>query len=296
MYNRFLWSSSKLFDFDDFKEADTMLRVTLILCICLFVALVAATIISYFVLRARGKANVIRTKDLTYGAICLAASYALSFLGIGLPYGGTITIASVLPVMIYCYYFGFLKGLVVTVAYTILQFFQSPYIVHPMSAVLDYVIPYMALCFLGAFSYKQSRANTVVAENKPILKAHLHFFLGVICYFVLRYVSHTLSGVIFYGEWIAWEGWWQDHLVAYSFAYNGAFLIPDTVLTAVAAIGVLSSKSFNGFMATSAGLIGDSSGKVESADATIAPAADTLQDTDTAAKDDEGATAGADER
>lgn len=275
LFSLLLVGSSKLFDFDDFKDADTMLRVTLILCLCLFAVLIAATLIAYFVLRKKGKRDIIRTKDLTYGAICLATSYALSFLGIGLPYGGTVTIASVLPVMLYCYYFGFLKGLVVTVAYTILQFFQSPYIVHPMSAVLDYVIPYLSLIFLGVFSYRQTRYNKVTAEGKHVLKAHIPFFIGVACYFCLRYFSHILSGVIFYGEYIAWEGaFWQDHLWAYSFAYNGVFLIPDTLITVAAALGVLSSKAFNRFMATSA---------------------NALQNPDTAAKNDEGTAAGTDE-
>ncbi len=254
MYKPFstLFGANKLFDFDDFKEADTMLRATLILCICLFVALIAGTLIAYFALKAKGKRDVIRTKDLTYGAICLAASYALSFLGIGLPYGGTITFASVLPIMIYCYYFGFFKGLVVTVSYTVLQFFQSPSIVHPMSAVLDYAIPYLSLAFLGVFSYRQSRYNKIITDGKHQLAAHVPFFIGVACYFAVRYISHVLSGVLFWGEYIAWDGWWQNHLWAYSFAYNGVFFIPDTIIALCAAVGVLSSKSFNRFMASSA--------------------------------------------
>lgn len=271
----FLYCVGKLFDFDDFRDASVLLKTTLILCICLFAALIAGTLIAYFVLKAKGKRDVIRTKDLTYGAICLASSYALSFLGIGLPYGGTVTVASVLPVMIYCYYFGFNKGLVVTTAYTVLQFFQSPYIVHPMSAVLDYVIPYLSLVFLGIFSYRQARFNKAAAENKHPLRAHAFFFIGIACYFTVRYISHVLSGVIFYGDYIAWDGWWQNHLWTYSFAYNGAFLIPDTVITLCAAIGVLSSKAFNRFMAVSA---------------------NALQNTDTAAKNNEGTAAGADER
>lgn len=288
-----LLGSSKLFDFDDFREADTMLKATLILCICLFAILIAGTLIAYFVLKTKGKKDIIRTKDLTYGAICLAASYALSFLGIGLPYGGTVTFASVLPVMIYCYYFGFFKGLVVTVAYTILQFFQSPYIVHPMSAVLDYVIPYLSLIFLGIFSYRQERYNKTVTTGKHPLKAHIPFFIGLICYFALRYASHVASGVIFYGDYIAWNGWWQNHLWTYSFAYNAAFLVPDTIIATAAAIGVLSSKSFNSFMATSANAMRSST---QSADNIVTSACDTLQDPDTRAKNNEGTAAGADKR
>lgn len=265
---------SKLFDFDDFREADTMLKAALVVCICLFAVLVAGTLIAYFALKAKGRTDVIRTKDITYGAICLAASYALSFLGIGLPNGGTVTFASILPVMIYCYYFGFLRGLVVTVAYTILQFFQGPAIVHPVSPLLDYVIPYLSVIFLGIFSYRQTRYNKTAAAGKHPLAAHVPFFIGMVCYFVLRYVSHAICGVVFWGEWIAWGGWWQSHVWAYSFAYNAAFLVPDTVIALCAAIGLLSSKSFNAFMASSA---------------------NALQNSDTGAKNYEGTASGADE-
>lgn len=269
-----LIGSPKLFDFDDFKDADTMLKAAIIICLCLFVVLIAGTLIAYFVLRSKGKRDIIRTKDLTYGAICLAASYALSFLGIGLPNGGTITFASVLPVMIYCYYFGFLKGLVVTVAYTILQFFQGPSIVHPLSPLLDYIIPYMSIIFLGIFSYKQSRYNKAIAAQKHPLSAHVPFFIGIACYFLLRYISHAICGVVFWGDWIAWDGWWQNHVWPYSFAYNAVFLVPDTVIALAAAIGLLSSKSFNHFMATSA---------------------NALQNADSPAKNNERTTAGTNE-
>lgn len=238
--------------FTAISSGDALLKTAAILCVCLLIVLIAGSVIAYFALKKSGRPNVIRTKDLTFGAVCLAVSFLLSFLGISLPYGGTLTVASVLPVMLYCYYFGFFKGLVVTVAYTVLQFFQSPYIVHPMSAVMDYVIPYLSIIFLGIFSYRQKRFDDTVAAGKPALAAHVPFFIGVGCYFAVRYLSHVLSGVIFYAEYIAWGGWWLNHLWAYSFAYNAAFFVPDTAIALAAAVGVLSSKAFNALMASSA--------------------------------------------
>ena len=52
--------------------------------------------------RRRGNKFELKTRDLTYGAICIAASFALSYVQFfSLPYGGSITAASTLPMLIY---------------------------------------------------------------------------------------------------------------------------------------------------------------------------------------------------
>ena len=143
--------------------------------------------------------------------------------------------------------------------------------------------------------------KVIDAAGKHVLAAHVPFFLGVACYFALRYAGHVLSGVIFYGDYIAWEGWWQQHLVVYSFAYNGVFFIPDTLIALGAAIGVLSSKSFNSFMATSAGAAEGvrSTGAADilyESGADVTAPADTLQNSHAAAENDERTAPRADER
>ena len=52
------------------------------------------------------------------------------------------------------------------------------------------------------------------------------------------------SGVIFYSEW-AWEGYGA---LGYSLLYNFLCFIPDAAIALIAAVAVLSSKSFNAFM------------------------------------------------
>ena len=230
-----------MFDFEDFPEIIET-QIAMYVSLGLLAALVAAVIIAHVVMRKKNP-TVITTRDITYGAICLAISFALGFMGVKLPQGGRITPASNLAIMVYCYYFGFRKGAVVCAANVCLQFLQGPSIYHPLSVLLDYVLPYMALIFLGIFRYKPEKFGAAVQNNAPALKGHVNFFIGAACYIVFRYVSHVLSGALLFGEY-AWDGW---SVWPYSFAYNAFFLI-DAAVTIVAAAGVLSSKAFNRFM------------------------------------------------
>lgn len=230
-----------MLDLSEFSELDPMLKISIIVSIVLLLALVLSIVIAYIVMRKKNSA-AFTTRDITFGAICLAISFALGFIGIKLPQGGTITPASSLAIMIYCYFFGFRKGSVVCFAYMLLQFLQSPYIVHPMSAVLDYVIPYLALIFFGVFSARRFKTAASTENTNPI-KNNVNFLIGAFAYIIIRYFSHVISGVIFYAEW-AWEGW---GVVAYSFAYNSFFLI-DAFIAVSAGIAIFSSRAFMHYM------------------------------------------------
>ena len=62
-----------------------------------------------------------------------------------------------------------------------------------------------------------------------------------------RYVCHTISGFLFFGEWaewfftdqVSWGGWFLDTFhgkalsLVYSIVYNGLYMIPEMILTAV---------------------------------------------------------------
>lgn len=231
----------------------------LVLLVVVFLAIAAAVFAAVTIVgKKRGKQFERSTRDLTYGAICLAASYALSFISIySLPNGGTITPASALPLLIYCYYFGFRKSLVVAVAYSLLQLVQKPYIVSPYSAVFDYLLPFAAFSLAGVFSFSPKAYAAVLEKKKPLLAAHGRFFIGVSLYFVVRYVSHVLAGVLFWANlydstFLIWSGELTGAVAwGYSLTYNALFLVPDTLLAVAAGVAVLCSKTFNRFMASS---------------------------------------------
>lgn len=222
----------------------------------LFIALAAivAVIVVCGKLAERKKESFsFSTKDLTYGAVCVAAATALSYVRLfSLPYGGSITAASVLPMLVYCHYFGLRKGLIAATAFMLLQFIQGPYVVSPYSMLLDYVIPYLAVAATGIFRFAPEKLSKAENGKENRLSRHGGFFIGSAIYFAVRLSSHVLSGVLFWAQGIDFLIWSGDLLgfaaLSYSFTYNILFLLPDTAIALLLAIPLFKSLSFDGFM------------------------------------------------
>ncbi len=176
------------------------------------------------------KKNFNNTKSIVYASVCIAMSFALSYLRLfELPQGGSITIASLLPIMVYSYMFGIRKGVVVGVIYGFLQFVQAPWFYHPIQFLLDYPIAFGAIGLAGVFKEKQWLSK----------KPSLQFLFGAIVVAVIRYLSHVVSGIFVFGS-----GDPENYsAVAWSFLYN-AFVFADMAITIIAGSGAFSNKSF----------------------------------------------------
>ena len=156
-------------------------------------------------------------KMLAYAALCIAVSFVLSYVRLfRMPQGGSITPASMLPVMLFAFAFGFGPGLVCSLAYGVLQMFQDMYIVGWVQATLDYVLAFGAL--------------SVVALFKK-WKSPLNFSVGVVVAGLLRVTCHVLSGVVYFAEY-APEG--MNPLV-YSLVYNLTSVGVDALICAAIA-------------------------------------------------------------
>lgn len=226
-----------MFDFSGVSVNAWKIIVTILAAIAIM-----ALIVVIYRFASKRKINRFETRDLTYGAVCIAVAYALSFFGYEMPNGGTITPASTVPIILYCYYFGFAKGSIVTSVYMILQLLQKPYIVTPWSAVLDYIVPYLALALTGLVSYSAKRYNKAIKEGKHVMSAHWPIYIDIALYGIIRYASHVLSGVIYWSEG-------QANPLLYSLGYNSFFLFDLAIATATVTF-LLFSKSFNTFMAS----------------------------------------------
>lgn len=199
------------------------------------------------------------TRDITYGAVCLALAFALSWATLfKLPQGGAVTAASLAPVYIYCYYFGFRKGAALSAAYMLLQFFQFPYIVSAWSAFFDYIVPYFSLCVVGLFGFKPQKYAAFVKRNKDDGKSgaksavkkwtftvagHWGIFAGAALHMIIRYASQAFSGMLFYST----AGVSFGANLAYSLSYN-SFGLVDSAIAVAATFMLLSARSFNMFM------------------------------------------------
>jgi thiamine transporter len=89
------------------------------------------------------------------------------------------------------------------------QLFVEPYIYHPAQVLLDYPIAFGALGLAGFFTN--------------------YALIGVAVAIFGRFISHLLSGVIFFAEY-APAGMSP---VVYSAIYNGSYLIGEFIVSAV---------------------------------------------------------------
>lgn len=129
-----------------------------------------------------------------------------------LPMGGSVTLASMVPLiliaLIYGPEIGFLTGFVFGIVDAIL----GGYIVHPMQLLLDYPLAYMMIGLAGYFKNKITPRNIIIAS--------ILAFLG-------RFICHYLSGIIFFGSYAIEKG---KSPYIYSLTYNGSFLSIDALI------------------------------------------------------------------
>lgn len=176
------------------------------------------------------------TRSIVYGAISIALSFALSYAKLfKLPQGGSVTFASLLPLMVYCCMFGTRRGFVVCTIYGVLQALQDPFIIHPMQFLLDYPLAFGLIGVSGIFMEKG------VFKEKKIVA----FLLGGIIAVVLRYACHVCSGVFAFADYADLDKY--GSAIVYSMAYN-SFTFVDMALALVAGSTLFASKSFTALM------------------------------------------------
>ncbi|MBR2056422.1 MAG: energy-coupled thiamine transporter ThiT [Clostridia bacterium] len=220
---------SKQFDLvgSDYEHAST---VGMIVSAVVIIALLVAVYI------LGGKKDVNNTRALVYGAVAVALSFALSYARLfKLPQGGSVTFASLLPLMIYCMMFGTRRGLLVCLVYGTLQALQDPYIIHPMQFLLDYPLAFGLIGVSGIFVEKNLFKNKIVG-----------FVLGAVLAVGLRYACHVCSGVFAFADYFYWDSELMskyDSAAVYSLAYN-SFALVDMAIAIVAGSLMLLSKSF----------------------------------------------------
>lgn len=202
-----------------------------------------------------------KTKKLVTTAMLLAMAVLLSLVQVlKLPFGGSVTLVSMLPVVLIAYMFGTKWGLFSAFVYSLLQmltgmdtvtaFFMPGDSQMALGAALcvcliDYVLAYTMLGFGGIFKGKfKNGASELV--------------LGVVVALGLRYLMHIISGAIFFGAWADWffgdstgltqvaafKGFCTWVLstfkgaslsVVYSIVYNGCYMIPEMIITVIVA-------------------------------------------------------------
>ena len=149
------------------------------------------------------------TRMLVYGSLCISLSFILSYIRLyRLPQGGSVTPASMLPMVIYAVIFGPIPGIIAGVAYGLLQYIQASTVVHWAQILLDYPLAFGFLGLAGLY-----RKNLIIALTIGTLG---------------RFLMHFLSGIIFFAHYAG-----DTPVVLYSLIYNGSFLGADLLICIV---------------------------------------------------------------
>ena len=202
----------------------------------------------------------IKTKRLTERAMLLAMAIVLEVVSKAfipeMPFGGQVTLVSMLPVVLISYRHGVKWGLVSGFCYALIEMalgaktvaaaFQPGYFGDEalilnaiIMCALDYVLAFTLLGLGGIF------------RNK-IKNPGVSLMCGSLVALGARYLAHILSGYILFSGWAEWfftqDGFpaWGASLVqslspsalgwVYSIVYNGIYMVPEMILTAIAAL------------------------------------------------------------
>lgn len=159
------------------------------------------------------KATHLNVRRIAFCGVALALGTVTSLIKVfEFPFGGSITLLSMLFICLVGYFYGPATGITVGVAYGILQLCLDPIIYYPMQVILDYFAAFGALGLSGFF-YK---------KKNGLLIGYLVAITG-------RWIFASLSGYIFWSEY-AWEGW---NALAYTLVYNGAYIFAEGVITMI---------------------------------------------------------------
>lgn len=186
------------------------------------------------------KHNSIRT--LCESAIMIALATVLSMVKVyDAPYGGSVTLLSMAPIIVLSMRRGCKVGLAAAFVHSVLQLLLGlnsvAYVPTPggivLCILLDYTLAFTVLGLGGIF--RKVRFTSNETANVVIAAA-----LGTLLVTVLRYVCHIVSGaVIWYALDLEWYAEDPTHIVnlygpwMFSVIYNGTFMLPEIIETCI---------------------------------------------------------------
>ena len=173
---------------------------------------------------------------LTESSLMISLSVILSFLKlISMPYGGAVTLASLLPIAIISYRHGMGHGVFAATVYGLIQQILDLSLLSYATSwksvvaivVLDYILAFSIAGIAGIF--RRSPQNQTLALT-------LGCFLISLC----RYACHVISGAT------VWAGLSipTEAALSFSFAYNATYMIPETIVLLVTTVYIASNINF----------------------------------------------------
>lgn len=184
-----------------------------VVCIAVGVLLFAAALV--FAGKSSEKRKM-STRQLVFCAMAVALAFVTSYLKIfELPWGGSVTLCSMLFIVLVANWYGVQTGILVGLAYGLLQFIQEPYVLSFFQVCCDYVLAFAALGAAGFFA----------KSKHGLLK-------GYIAAVIARGVFHSLGGYLYWMDYMP-DNFPQSLKSIYPIAYNYSYLLAEGIITVI---------------------------------------------------------------
>lgn len=190
-------------------------------------AICALCVVGVVLVATLGKKRA-RANELVFASACIALSFVLSFIKVKVgAEGGSVTLASFVPLIIYSYVAGARKGFLAGAIYGLLQIVEGGvWFVSVVQLLCDYIL---AFAFIGlAPVFKK------VSKNKAV-----GIYLGTAIVVFARFLMHTVAGMYFYPEMAFGEA------LVTSVLYNGAYMLPELAITIAVMAVLVHTKKFD---------------------------------------------------
>lgn len=137
--------------------------------------------------------------------------------------GGSIGFAMI-TVVIISFRRGIIPGFITGLIIGLFDMATGAFIIHPAQPFLDYILPYALVAVSGIFR------NLFIKDKKKTL----WLIIAVTCGGLLKFLSHYLAGVLFWGDNTTFA-WNLSYMPAslYSLVYNIAFIGPSIILSSI---------------------------------------------------------------
>ena len=156
------------------------------------------------------------TRQLVFCAVAMALAFVTSYLKIfTLPWGGSVTLCSMLFIVLVANWYGVGNGITVGLAYGILQFIQEPYVLSFFQVCCDYILAFAALGVAGFFA----------KQNHGLLK-------GYIAAVIARGAFHALGGYLYWMSYMP-ENFPKSLTAVYPIVYNYSYLVAEAIITVI---------------------------------------------------------------
>lgn len=183
------------------------------------VCIIAGVILFVVALAFAGKRSEKKkmgTRQLVFCAMAMALAFVTSYIKIfTLPWGGSITLCSMLFIVLVANWYGVQTGILVGLAYGILQFVQEPYVLSFFQVCCDYILAFAALGVAGFFA----------KSSHGLIK-------GYIAAVVARGAFHALGGYLYWMDYMP-SNFPKALTSVYPIVYNYSFLLAEAAITLV---------------------------------------------------------------